>query len=104
MLPSSKIALVVVQTLLRIILGILVSFWLIVLGYSVARFISGGLPAVQQLLLQDALSFSELFAKSPRWDLVAMRFGVLALLTVVFWLADRGITKRIANHRGPDHL
>jgi hypothetical protein len=90
-----RIAARVFQFVLVLVFGVLVCFWGIVAIYSVGKFFSGGLPAVQQWYLHIAVRPGEFLARPlPRWDLVWLRFGVMAALTVALWVATRRVFRR----------
>jgi hypothetical protein len=79
----------VVQFVLLLVFLVLLGDWAIILVYTVGKLIAGGIPSVQLWYLHIMLRHDEMFRDSfPGWGTVGLRFGELAVVTVVLGLAN----------------
>jgi hypothetical protein len=100
MIHPFRVAIDAFRWLLLIIFGVLTGFWSIVLVSTVGEFIRGGSSAVQQWYLKVMLGPEEILAqRGPRWGIVELRIGAIAVLTILLWLANRRAIRRLVTRR-----
>jgi len=74
-----------------LVFQILILFWCVKAGYAAYGYFSKGGPGARQALLRhmsnpyDAREWSA----DPRWDIIALRYLAIALLTILFGLWSR---------------
>jgi hypothetical protein len=80
-----------------VLLEVCVGFWLIRMGYIARGFIvGGGAGAVGAFLhgMQSVPADPKEWGQ-PRWGLVAMRYGAIALLTILLGLINKRLLREI---------
>jgi hypothetical protein len=71
---------------------ILALFWVIKAGYCVYGYLTNGISGVREAILRHATNpynLSEWGRGQPRWDLIAMRYVFIAVLTILLGFANR---------------
>jgi hypothetical protein len=69
----------------------LMVFWLVKAGYVIHGYITGGAVGVRLAVLQHVINPYNPGEWGPptRWDIVAMRYGMIALLTIGLGFVSR---------------
>jgi hypothetical protein len=88
----------VIQLVSLLLFCVLLWFWFIVTVKTMSNLAEGGLTEAQRWYFRIMLRPDEMFPNSmPGWDTVALRFGGLAIVTVMLWLACRKLIGQIIN-------
>jgi len=73
-----------------VLFAVLVFFWTVTLLYCGHAYFTRGATGIRAVLLHGTpISDDPNWLGHPRWDLVAMRYGLVALLTIFFGLTNR---------------
>jgi hypothetical protein len=81
-----------------LVFEILIFFWCIKLAYIVYGYLTKGTAGVREAILQHTLSPyipGEWAQGQPRWDIVAVRYGLIAIMTILLGLANRRSLTRL---------
>jgi hypothetical protein len=89
---TKELLILLARTILLGMFMLMAGFWLIVAIYVIYGFFRGGAHEVSLWLLHVGLRPWESLRglnRRTQWDLVALRFGAVAVVTVLLWLANR---------------
>jgi hypothetical protein len=88
-----------IRLCLAAMLVLLSGFWVTVIFYCARSFAIDGMAGVETWLFHvGRLASSETaIPKTPGWDNLGLRFGAIALLTVLLWLANRSLIRQFVS-------